>query len=449
LPRAARAPSLLAMESARRPWPLHTRILLGLGLGAGLGVACNLVASGHPQRERLVAIAADGIAHPVGQLFLRLLFLVVVPLVFCSLSVGVANLGNLGKLGRLGGRALLFFLLTTAFSVALGLFLMNTLRPGEGFDPDVRAKLVTTFGADTARIQGTAAASGADSLLGVVNQVLDAFLPRNVLRAAVDMQMLPIIVFALLLGIALGGFPAEKRRAFTAWLETLGDAMVAIVQLAMRLAPYAVACLMFSVTAKFGYDLLAKLATYVLIVISAYLVQLFLLYPLLARVLAGRAPLDFFRRAVPIIATAFSTSSSNATIPTSLRVVQSDFGVRPSVAGFVIPLGATMNMNGTALFEGAVVLFLAQIFGVPLDLGEQALVVLLCVFSAIGAAGIPGGSLPLLMIVMGQVGVPPEGIAIIVGVDRLLDMGRTVTNVMGDVTCALYIEEVERRAERA
>jgi len=222
--------------------------------------------------------------------------------------------------------------------------------------------------------------------------------------------------------------------------------MVAIVNLLMSLAPLAVFCLIFAVTAKFGLALFAKLGMYVALVLACYLIQLFVLYPVLIRVLARRAPVDFLRRSVPIIATAFSTSSSSATIPTSLRVSQEALGVRSSIAGFVIPLGATMNMNGTALFEGAVVLFLAQIFGVELSLATQALVVMLCVFTAIGAAGVPGGSLPLLMLVCEQAGIPGEGIAIILGVDRLLDMGRTVINVMGDVTCAAYVEAVERRA---
>jgi DAACS family dicarboxylate/amino acid:cation (Na+ or H+) symporter len=230
------------------------------------------------------------------------------------------------------------------------------------------------------------------------------------------------------------------------WLDALADAMVAIVTIAMRLAPAAVFCLIFAVTARFGFDVLGKLSLFVALVLGAYLVQLFVLYPLLVRILGRRRPGSFLRQAVPVMATAFSTSSSNATLPTSIRVAETEMGVRPAVAGFVLPLGATMNMNGTALFEGAVVLFLAQIFGVELSLLQQAQVVVLCVLASVGAAGVPGGSLPLLMIVLHQFGVPPEGIAIVLGVDRLLDMGRTVVNVTGDLACATYVEAVERRA---
>jgi DAACS family dicarboxylate/amino acid:cation (Na+ or H+) symporter len=226
-------------------------------------------------------------------------------------------------------------------------------------------------------------------------------------------------------------------------LEGLGDAMVAIVGFAMKLAPYAVFCLIFGVTARFGVGLLQKLGVYFVLVIACYLVQLFVLYPVLLAVLARRSPVEFLKRAAPIMITALSTSSSNATLPTALRVAKESLGIRPQVAGFVLPLGATMNMNGTALFEGAVVLFVAQVFGIELSLQQQLLVVAMCVLTAIGAAGVPGGSLPLLMGVMAQVGVPPEGIAIVLGVDRVLDMGRTVVNVMGDQVCAAWIERGE------
>jgi DAACS family dicarboxylate/amino acid:cation (Na+ or H+) symporter len=261
------------------------------------------------------------------------------------------------------------------------------------------------------------------------------------------MDMIPLIVFALLFGAALTLLPRDRRDTMTLWLETLADVMITIVGFAMKLAPYAVFCLVFIVTSRFGWELLAKLAAYVGIVVVGYLIQVGGLYPILLRWLAGRRPVEFFRRAMPIMVTAFSTSSSSATLPTSMRLAHSELGVRESVCGFVLPLGATMNMNGTALFEGAVVLFIAQIFGVNLSLGDQALVIGLCVLTSIGAAGVPGGSLPLLMIVMAQVGVPPDGLALVLGVDRLLDMGRTLVNVMGDVVCAACIENYERKIE--
>ncbi len=422
---------------------LHRKVLLGLVLGALAGGLANTLAAGSAGAKEWITVLADGVAHPIGQIFLRLLFLVVVPLVFTSLVVGVAGLGDLDKLGRIGGKTLLFFLGTTAVSVVIGLTLLNAFQPGAGFDAATKQALMAQYGSDAAALQSKAAAQSFTSVLDGANKILNMFLPRNVIQALVNMDMLPVIVFALLMGCALTLAEKARRERMVDWMETVGGAMVTIVGFAMKLAPYAVFCLIFSVIAKFGFDLLGKLAMYMALVIAGYLIVLLGLFPLLIKLLCKRSPIEFLRKALPIVGTALSTSSSNATLPTSIRIAQSELGVRPSVAGFVLPLGATMNMNGTALFEGAVVLFVAQVFGIELTLAQQAVVVLLCVFSAVGAAGVPGGSLPLIMIVMAQVGVPPDGIAIILGVDRLLDMGRTVVNVMGDVVCAAWIERGE------
>jgi DAACS family dicarboxylate/amino acid:cation (Na+ or H+) symporter len=240
--------------------------------------------------------------------------------------------------------------------------------------------------------------------------------------------------------------PAARRAPVVAALDAVSDAMTWIVGAAMRLAPVAVACLIFVATSRFGLALLGRLSVFVALVLGLYAVQLLVLYPALVAALARRRPFAFLRGCLPIMATAFSTSSSNATLPTSIEVCTRDLGIRPAVASFVLPLGATVNMNGTALFEGCVVLFVAQVFGVELSLAQQGLVLVLCVLSAIGVAGVPGGSLPLLMVVMAQVGVPAEGIALVLGVDRLLDMGRTVVNVMGDVVTAAYVESRLPRA---
>ncbi|MCY2959710.1 MAG: dicarboxylate/amino acid:cation symporter [Planctomycetota bacterium] len=431
------------MSETRPGVPLHRKVLIGLVLGVLVGAAANLWAGTDAGRRSVVAFAADGIAHPVGQIFLRLLFLVVVPLVFASLSVGVANLGDLRKLGRMGGRTLGFFFLTTSFAAVLGITQMHLVQPGAGFDDATRQSLMDQFSANAAEYQSKVEFKEGLTTIERVNKVLDWFLPRNVLGAITRMDMLPLIVLALLFGAALTQIPDSRRHQMCAWLETVAEAMVGIVGFAMKLAPYAVFCLVYAVVAKFGLDLLQKLALYVVVVLAGYLIVLFVFYPILIATLARRSPVDYLRRSIPIMVTAFSTSSSNATLPTSLRVAQQDLGIRPQIAGFVLPLGATMNMNGTALFEGCVVLFVAQVFGIDLSISQQVLVVLLCVFSAIGAAGVPGGSLPLLMTVMAQVGVPPDGIAIVLGVDRLLDMGRTVVNVMGDVVCCGYVERAE------
>jgi len=425
----------------------HNKILLGLGFGAVAGIAANALTQGSPEAVKALDIAIDSVAHPIGQIFLRLLFVVVMPLVFASIIVGVASLGDLRKLGAMGAKTLLFFVVTSGASAILGITALGAVRPGAGFDAETVAELQRKYAGDVASFAAKADANKAVDLLAKVNQILDMFLPRNLLKAATEMQMIPVILFALLVGAALTRVEAKRREAFTTWSEALADTMVEIVGFAMKLAPYAVFCLIFGVTARFGLGLLQKLGVYVLLILGCYVVQIFVLYPVLLLTFARRNPWQFLKLAVPVMVTAFSTSSSSATLPTSLRVARESLGIRPQVAGFVLPLGATMNMNGTALFEGAVVLFIAQVFGVELSLQQQFLVVGMCILTAIGAAGVPGGALPLLMGVMAQVGVPPDGIAIILGVDRLLDMGRTVVNVLGDQICAAYIEAGERRSD--
>jgi DAACS family dicarboxylate/amino acid:cation (Na+ or H+) symporter len=223
----------------------------------------------------------------------------------------------------------------------------------------------------------------------------------------------------------------------------VNELMVFIIDLAMKLAPYGVFALIFVVTARFGADVLKQLGFFVATVLIGLCIQLFVVFSMLLRLLGRMNPLTFFRKSWPIAVTAFSTSSSNATLPTSIKVSEESLGIPPPIAGFVLPLGATVNMNGTALFEGVTVLFIAQVFGIHLDLTQQIIVVLMSVLMAVGAAGVPGGSIPLLAIVLRSVGVPPEGIALIIGVDRLPDMCRTVVNVLGDVTAAVFVARSE------
>ena len=273
--------------------------------------------------------------------------------------------------------------------------------------------------------------------------LLVKIVPRNPVKAAADGDMLAVIFFSLMLGVALTILSAEKAEPMVRWLESLGHVTVAIIEMVMSLAPIGVFCLIFSVTARFGYDLLLNLLMYVLTVVATLAAFEFVVYPVALKLVARRSPREFFRKAEIVLLTAFSTSSSSATLPTSMRVAREELGIPREVAGFVLPLGATLNMNGSALFEGATVLFLAQVFGVQLSLGAQLVVVVMAVITAIGAAGIPGGSIPLLMMILGMVGVPIEGIAIILGVDRLLDMCRTVLNVTGDLVTAAVVARFE------
>jgi Na+/H+-dicarboxylate symporter len=269
-------------------------------------------------------------------------------------------------------------------------------------------------------------------------------IPKNVVRAAAtDSETLGVILFALLVGLAASRMPEVRTRTFLDVLKTLYEICVTILGYAMKLAPFGVAGLIFSVALKLGMPVLAALGSYLAVALSGLLLHLFVVLGALVAIFVGMSPVRFFARCRGLMITAFSTSSSNATLPTSLKTAIDEFGVPEPIAGFVLPLGATMNMNGTALFEGVAVLFLAQVAGVDLSLAQQIIVVALSVMTAIGAAGVPGGSLPLITIVLAQVGVEPGMLALILGVDRLVDMTRTVPNVLSDLVCSLWIAKKE------
>ncbi|HSC77735.1 MAG TPA: dicarboxylate/amino acid:cation symporter [Candidatus Acidoferrales bacterium] len=409
------------------------RILLGLLLGAVTGVACHALFAPSPVLELVV----EKITQPVGQIWLRALIMIVLPLVFASLTLGVAGLGDIRKLGRIGLKTVAYFLATTALAATIGLTLVNLLHPGAGLTEETRKELMARFSGQAQQLAQTTGTVkvGVELLVNIV--------PRNPVAAAAQFDMLAVIFFSLLFGAALGILPAERARPMIGVLEALGDIVVVIIGWVMKLAPIGVFALIFSVTALFGYDILRKLLWYVLTVLLGLAIHFFGVYSFLVRVLGGMSPLAFFSRIRTIIVTAFSTSSSNATLPTTLQVTEKKLGVPKEICGFVLPLGATMNMHGTALFEGVTVLFIAQVLGVALSFEQQVIVVLMAVLMAVGTAGVPSGSIPLLMIVLGTVGLPPEAIALVLGVDRILDMCRTTLNVTGDVTAALYIARSE------
>lgn len=420
-------------SSARRGMPLHTKILIGLVLGASAGTAGNLFLPADPRLLWMV----DNVLSPVGQIFMRMLFMVVVPLVFTSVTLGVASLGDIRRIGRIGSRTLLFFLFTTAIAATLGLALTNLIRPGDSLDPEIRTSLMEEY-SNQAGERVAAAQSTAFGVSTFVNIV-----PKNPVEAAAKGDMLGLIFFSLIFGIALTLIGESARKPVTDVLVGISEAVMVMINFAMKLAPIGVFGLIFSVTAKFGYNLLQSLMLYVVTVLLGLAIHQFAVIPTFAKVLAGISPRQFFRGIKALVVTAFSTSSSNATLPTTIRTATNNFGVPPEIAGFVLPLGATMNMNGTALFEGMTVLFLAQVFGIHLDLLTQVIVVIMSVITAVGVAGVPSGSIPLLVMVMGMVGIPGEGIALILGVDRILDMCRTVPNVTGDLLTSLVITRSE------
>lgn len=418
--------------SASRGRSGPTRILIGLLCGLALGLLAKFLAGG----QSWLNLAIRNVIEPLGRMWLGALIMVVIPLILSTLALGVAGLGDLKRLGRVGLVTLVCFLGLTVLSTALGLGAMNLVKPGRSLDPTVKTQLMETYKGDSAQMAEKMGLSQANFDINLLVNIV----PRNPVKAMAGGDMLAVIFVALMLGVALARMPRDRAEPMVKVLESLGEAMVTIIDLVMWVAPLGVFCLIFSVMARFGYGLLLNLMSYVFTVLGSMLLFQILGYGLVLKLLARRSPGEFLRRIRVVMVTAFSTSSSNATLPTTIQTAEEELGISPQIAGFVLPLGATMNMNGTALFEGATVLFLAQVFGVHLGLGQQLVVVLMSVITSIGVAGIPGGSLPLLMMVLGMTGVPPEGIALILGVDRLLDMSRTVLNVTGDLVTATLVE---------
>ena len=417
----------------KRKLPLHVKILIGLLAGAAIGTTTNLITHGGTNVQGFVSFVTE----PIGRMWLSGLIMVVIPLIVSTLSLGVASLGSLKRLGRIGMITILSFLLLTTLSTILGLTAMNVLQPGAGLDPEVRTRLMEAY-----KGQAQGAMGLSEGKFGI--DLFVKIIPRNPLQAAANGDMLAVIFFSLMIGVALTALSPERAVPMMKFLDSLGNVTVAIIELVMKVAPIGVFCLIFSVTARFGFDLLVNLFQYVVTVIVCLFIFQTVGYSLVLKLFSRWKPGEFFRKIRLVMITAFSTSSSNATLPTTMRVAQEEMGIPREIAGFVLPLGATMNMNGTSLFEGATVLFLAQVFGVHLSLGVQLIVVLMAVITAIGTAGVPGGSIPLLMMVLGMVGVPIEGIAIILGVDRILDMSRTVLNVSGDIVTATIVQRFDK-----
>lgn len=420
-------------ESRLQYWMLG-----GFAGGLGLGLLVHFLANGAPWVETVTTY----VTGPIGQLFLRLLFMLVIPLLFSALVVGIAEMGEIRSLRRVGLRTLGLTILVSTIAVFVSLLIVNGLKPGAGADPAlVRSMLAEAGGNASAILERTGSTpSGIDAVLAIV--------PSNVVSAMTANDILAVMFFALFFGIGI--LLAGDRRE----VRVLKDGIEGIFLVAMRLigivikmAPLAVFCFMFNLAALFGWELMVRLSAYVGVVLLALGAQMFLVFPALLLFIARKNPLDFFRQTQEASVMAFSTASSNATLPTALRVAETQLKLPRRVSRFVLTVGATANQNGTAMFEGVTVIFLAQFFGVDLSLSQQLMVMLICILGGIGTAGVPAGSLPVVALILGMVGVPPEGIGLVLGVDRFLDMCRTTLNVVGDLVLATVVSTGEPQDE--
>lgn len=404
----------------KRKISLPTKIFIGLILGIIVGLIFGPKAT---------------VIEPLGTIFLRLITLVVAPLVFVSLLLGTAGVGDIKKVGRMGLKTLGYFIFTTILAISIGLIIANIVKPGSGLSPDVQAKIQkTTESQSSVDLQKLQKPSTIQILIDIV--------PTNPVKAFTEANMLQIIFLALLFGTVITMIPKDKARPVLTFLDGLNEAIIQIVHLAMKLAPYGVLALIASVTGKFGLNVLLTLFKYAMTVIGGLFLYGFFWNSLAVSSLGQMNPLKFFRGVREALLIAFSTSSSNATLPVAIDCLDR-VGVSRQYSSFVMPLGATINMDGTALYQGVSAVFIAQIYGIPLGLSGQLMIVLMATLASIGAAGVPSAGIITLIMVLKQIGVPLEGLALILGVERFLDMCRTTVNVMGNLACSVIIQRWE------
>ena len=425
-------------EVARKGLSLQWQMLAGFAIG----LIAGLIAYTTSRDAAWVEFVTTYITGPIGQVFLRLLFMLVIPLLFSALVVGISEMGEIKSLKRVGLRTLVYTVLVSAIAVAVSLATVNLLQPGAGVDKAAANSML----ADSAGKAGEIVKKGAEQPSGI-----DAFInivPNNLVEVmGSNSAILSVMFFALFFGIGLLLTETPAARTLQRGFQGLFDVTMRLIMIVIKLAPIAVACFMFNLAAVFGWDLLIRLSAYVGTVLVALGIQMFIVFPLLLKWLGKKSPMLFFRQTQEASLMAFSTASSNATLPTSLRVAETKLKLPPRISRFVLTIGATANQNGTAMFEGVTVLFLAQFFGIELSLGQQLMVMAVCILGGIGTAGVPAGSLPVVALILAMVGINPEAIALVLGVDRFLDMCRTTLNVVGDLVAAQVISAHEPDVE--
>lgn len=412
---------------------LHTKIVIGMAAGTAVGLVANLGDVGW-LKTALVS------CEPLGTAFIRAITMTVIPLVVSSLLVGATSLGDIRKLGRIGLRTSAFFLFTTAVAISLGLLGAFLIKPGAGIDEATRASLSSQFSQEAASKMQYAEQAP---------KITDMFLsmiPRNPVSAAANFEMLALIVFVVVFAAALSTLPRQKSAPVIGFFDAVNEASMKVIGWVMQIAPYAVFTLIAGVVSRFGMGLLQSLLLYTLVVLGGLLIHTYGTLALATKLFARISPREFFRRIRDVQLVAFSTSSSNATLPLSLKTAEESLGVSNSIASFVLPLGATINMNGTALYQAVAVVFIGQIYGLEFGLLQILTILLTATLASIGTAGVPSAGIVMVIIVLQSVGLGGHveaGISLILGVDRILDMARTTSNVTGDLVCCAYVGRVE------
>ncbi len=421
-------------ERAKRGLSLQWQMLAGFLIG----LAAGLIAYSTQRDAAWVEFATTYVTGPIGQIFLRLLFMLVIPLLFSALVVGISEMGEIRSLKRVGLRTLAYTVIVSSIAVAVSLVTVNLLKPGAGVDRAAAAEMLEASAGRAGEIvqAGAEQPSGIDAFITIV--------PNNLVEAlGSNSAIISVMFFALFFGIGLLLTDTPNSRTLKSGFEGLFDVTMRLILIVIKLAPLAVACFMFNLAALFGWDLLIRLSAYVGVVLLALAIQMFIVFPALLATLGRKNPIAFFRQTQEASLMAFSTASSNATLPTSLKVADEELKLPRRISRFVLTIGATANQNGTAMFEGVTVIFLAQFFGIDLSLGQQVMVMLVCILGGIGTAGVPAGSLPVVALILAMVGIDPQAIALVLGVDRFLDMCRTTLNVVGDLVAAQVISAAE------
>ncbi|MEZ5162417.1 MAG: dicarboxylate/amino acid:cation symporter [Fimbriimonadaceae bacterium] len=416
--------------------------MMSLVVGAIVGVIANVIAASNPAFKETLGTINDKIMGPVGSIFLAMIFMIVVPLLLSAIVLGVGEIGEVRKFGRIGGRTLIMTVVFSGIAVALAMIAVNLVNPGRGISEEKRDTLVAQYKEDADKKYAAAEAPEPPDppVLGIVpkNPILEA-------SRALSGGILPFMFFAIIFGLAMTKVDSEVVAPLRQFFEAVFEVSQKVIDMAMTLAPIGVFALIFKTGSSLGFDIFILLLKYAVLVLVVLAIHMFGVYSLLIKFIAKRNPMDFFRQCRNVMITAFATSSSNATLPVALRDAEKEVGLPKDISSFILTVGATANQNGTALFEGITIIFLCQLFGVELGMADQLKVLGLAIVAGIGTAGVPGGAWPVIGAIVKGFKVPGEAIGIVLGIDRLLDMSRTVLNVVGDMAIACCVSEWEGR----